>query len=121
MIPGTRLTLSLSIKSYPSSRYLFFSDVILVSKYRGSKGQTIKLIPFYMIDIIYKTVKPSYLKKLQIIENINNTMVEFIFIFSDLILIKQIIVSTTAVCCWLKQIFKKILPGGMSNFSLPIV
>ena len=36
-----------------------------------------------MIDIIYKTVKPSHLEKLQIIKNINNLMFQVIFIFSE--------------------------------------
>ena len=36
-----------------------------------------------MIDIIYETVKPSHLKKLQIIQNMNNLMFQVIFIFSD--------------------------------------
>ena len=61
----------------------FFSDVVLVSNYHGCKGETIKLIPYYMVDIIYKTVKPSHLKKLQIIQNIKNLMSQLIFIFSD--------------------------------------
>ena len=39
------------------------SDVILVSNYHGCKEEAIKLIPYYMIDIIYKTVKSSLLKK----------------------------------------------------------
>ena len=39
----------------------------------------------YLIGIIHKTVKPSHLEKLQIIQNINK-----------LILIKQIIVSSTS-------------------------
>ena len=34
-----------------------------------------------MIDIIYKTVKPSHLKKLQIIQNIKNLVFQVIFIF----------------------------------------
>ena len=46
-----------------------FSDVVLVSNYHGCKGEAIKLIPYYMTDIIYKTVKPSHLKKLQVIQN----------------------------------------------------
>ena len=41
-----------------------------------------------MIDIIYKTVKPSHLKKIQIIQNINNLMFQIIFIFFEWILIK---------------------------------
>ena len=42
-----------------------FYDVILVSNYLCRKGETIKLIPYFMIDvcIIYKTVKTSHLKK----------------------------------------------------------
>ena len=48
-----------------------------------------------MIDIICKTVKPSHLKELHIIQNIKNLMFQVIFIFSDLILTKQIIVSST--------------------------
>ena len=39
-----------------------FFDVILVSSYHGCKGENVKLIPYYMIDIIYKTVKSSHLK-----------------------------------------------------------
>ena len=45
-----------------------------------------------MIDIIYKTVKPSHLKKLQITQNLEILMFQVIFIFSDWILIKEIIV-----------------------------
>ena len=36
-----------------------------------------------MIDIIYKIVNPSHLEKLKIIQNINNLMLQVIFIFSD--------------------------------------
>ena len=56
-----------------------------------------------MIDIIHKTVKPSDLQKLQIIQNINK-----------LILIKQIIVSPTAFVLG-EQNFQKILPGVLSG------
>ena len=70
-----------------------------------------------MIDIIYKTVKPSQSKKLQVIQNIKNLM--FQVIFSDWILIKLIIVFSTPFYCWGKQIFERMLPGGMSNFLLP--
>ena len=38
-----------------------------------------------------------------------------IFIFSDWVMIKQIIVSSTPFYCWGKQIFERMLPGGMSN------
>ena len=68
-----------------------------------------------MINIVYKTVKPSHLKKLQTIQNIKNLMFQVIFIFSDWILIKQILVFFTPF--WGKQIFE--IPGGISNFLLP--
>ena len=47
-----------------------FSDVILLPNYHGCRGDVINLIPHYLIDIIYKTVKLSHLEKLQIIQNI---------------------------------------------------
>ena len=72
-----------------------------------------------MIDIIYKTVKPSHLKKLQAKQNIKNLLFQVIFIFSDWILIKQMIVPSTPFCCWKKQIFERMLPWVMSNFLLP--
>ena len=53
------------------------------------------LITHYLIEIIYKTVKPSHLEKLLIIQNINKLMYQVIFIFPDSILVKQIIVSST--------------------------
>ena len=84
IIPSTLPTLKLPTKSHPSSRYLgIFSGVDLVSNYHGCKRETIKLIPYYMIDIIYKTVKPSHLKKLQVIQNMKNQMLQVIFIFSE--------------------------------------
>ena len=61
-------------KKPPFNKVAIFSDVILVSNHYGCKGETIKFIPYYLTDIIYKTVKPSHLKKLQIIQNINNIM-----------------------------------------------
>ena len=67
IISGTLPTINLPIKSHPSSRKLFFPDVILVSNCHGCKGEAIKSIPYYMRDVIYKTVEPSHLKKLQII------------------------------------------------------
>ena len=81
-----------------------FSDVILVSSYPSCNRKTINLIPHYMIR------DRSYLEKLQIIQNINNLMFQVIFIFSDWILIKQIIVFSTTFCCWRKQVFKKFCP-----------
>ena len=38
-----------------------------------------KLITHYLIDIIYKTVKPSHLEKLQLMQNMNNLMFQVIF------------------------------------------
>ena len=66
-----------------------------MSSYHGCKEEAINLISHYLIDIIHKTVKPSHLEKIQIIQNINKVMFQVIFIFSDWILIKQIIVSST--------------------------
>ena len=60
-----------------------FSDVFLESYYHGCKGEAIKLIPYYMIDFIYKTIKPPHLKKLQVMQNIKNLMFQVICIFSD--------------------------------------
>ena len=60
--------------------------------YRGCKGDVINLVPQYMIDISYKTVKPSLLEKLQIIQIGNDLIFQVIFMFSDWFLIKQIIV-----------------------------
>ena len=83
--------MNLPIKSHTSLRKLFF-DEILVSNYHDCKGEAINLIPHYVIDINYKTVKPSHLEKLQNIQNINNLILQvFIFIFSEWILIEQII------------------------------
>ena len=83
IIPGELPTLNLPIKSYPSLRWLSFSDVILVSNYQGCKEEAINLIPQYLIDNIHKLVKPSHLEKLQIIQNINKLMFQVIFTFSD--------------------------------------
>ena len=74
--------MKLPIKSHPSSRSPFFPEVVLVLKYDGFKGEAIKLIPYDMIDIIYKTVKPSHYKKFPIIQNIKNLMFQVIFRFS---------------------------------------
>ena len=61
-----------------------------------------------MIDIIYKTVNPPHLKNLQILQNIKNRNFE---VANPSLL--------PPLCCWGKQIFKIMLPGGMSNFLLP--
>ena len=66
-------------------------------------------------DIIYKTVKPSHLEKLEIIRSINNLMFQVIFIFSAWILIKQIKVFSTHFCCWGETDFQKILVGVLSG------
>ena len=87
-----------------------FSDVILVSKYHGCKGGTTNPMQFYMIDIIYKTVKhlkKSHLKKLQIKQNINNLMIQVILIFSDWLLIKEILTYSNSFYYWGKRDFRK--------------
>ena len=45
-------------------KFAYFSNVILVPNYHGWNGEEINLIPPYLIEIIHKTVKPSYLEKL---------------------------------------------------------
>ena len=70
-----------------------------------------------MIDVIYKTVKPSHLKKLQIIQNIKNLILQVIFIFSDWSLIKLIIISSTPFCCWGEKIFERMPPEEWVIFS----
>ena len=70
-----------------------------------------------MIDIIYKTVMPSHLKKLQIILKIKSLMFQVIFIFSDWILIKQSFFLHPFLLL-VETDFRKILPGRTSNFLL---
>ena len=64
-----------------------------MSNYYGCKEEAMNLIPHYFIVIVYKTVKPSNLQKLQIIQNVNKVMFQVIFIFFDLFLIEQIIAT----------------------------
>ena len=84
-----------------------FSDLILVSKYHGCKGGTTKPMQYYMIDIIYKTVKQSHLKNLQIKKNINNLMIQVILTFSNWILIKKILIYSNSSYCWGERDFQK--------------
>ena len=93
-------------KQPPFIKVAILSDVILVSNYHGCKGETTNLVPHYMIDIIYKTVEPSHLEKLQIIQNKNSLILQVIFIFSDSILIKQIIVFSNSFYCWGNRFLK---------------
>ena len=81
-----------------------------MSNDHSCKEEAINLMPHYLKDIIHKTVKPSHLEKLQ---NINKIMFQVIFIFSDWISIKQIIVSSTPFVLGEKD-FQKILPGVLS-------
>ena len=83
-------------------------------KYHGCKGETINLLPHYLIDIIHKTVKPAHLEKLQIIENIKKLMFHAIFIFSDWIFIKQIVVSSTLSVLG-ETDFQKFVAGVLSE------
>ena len=66
-----------SYKNHPLSRATIFSDVTLVSNHHGCKGETISLIPYYMIDIIYKTVKPSHFQKITNHAKINKLMFQY--------------------------------------------
>ena len=87
---------------------------MLVSKYHLCKGETINLIPHYLIDVIYKTVKLSHLGKSQFILNINNLMFQIIVIFSDWIMIKQIIVFSFPFALG-ETDFQNILTGILSE------
>ena len=97
-----------------------FSDVYLVSNYHDCIREALKLVSYCMIDVIYKIVYPSHLKELQIVQNIKILIFEVILIFSDWILVKQIVIFSTPFCLWAKHIFDRTLPWGMSNFLLPI-
>ena len=70
-----------------------------MSYYHGCNGEAVNLTPHNMIDIIYKAVEQWHLEKLQTIQNKNNLMAQAIFIFSDWILINQIIVFSTPFIC----------------------
>ena len=82
--------------------------------------RSIKINIILYDDVIYKTVYPSHLKRLQIKQNIKNLIFEVILIFSDWILVKQIVIFSTPFCLWGKQIFDRTLPWEMSNFLLPM-
>ena len=60
-----------------------------------------------MIDIIYKALRLSHFQKLQMMQNIKNVMFQVIFIFSDWILIKQIIVSSNPILLFWEIDFQK--------------
>ena len=78
------------------------------------RGNKLNTTLFDLIDIIYKTVKPSNLEKLQIIKNINKLIFQVAFKFFDWILIKQIIVSSTPFVFG-ETDFQNILPGVLSG------
>ena len=80
----------------------------------GCKEEATNLIPHYLIDIIHKTVKASHLEKLQIIQDINKLTFQVIFISSEWIFIKQIIVSSTPFVLG-ETDFQNILPGVLSG------
>ena len=63
--------------------FFFFLNVDLVSNYHGFKGEIIKLMPYYMINIIYQIVNPLHLKKLEFVPNIKNIMFQVTFIIYD--------------------------------------
>ena len=84
-----------------------------MSNCHDCKEDVINLIPYYLTDI-YKTVKPTHLEKLQIIQNINKLMFQVIFIFFDWVLIEQIIASSTPSVLG-ETDFQKILHGVLSG------
>ena len=69
-------------KKPPFIKVAIFSDIVLVSNYHGYKGETIKLIPYYMIDIIDKT-KAITFEKIVNHTKYKKPNVQVIFIFSD--------------------------------------
>ena len=85
-----------------------------MSNYHCCKGDGINLIQYYLTDIIHKIVKASHLEKIQIIQNIYKLMFQFVFMFSDWILIKQIKVSSTPFVLG-ETDFQKSLSGGLSG------
>ena len=86
-----------------------------MSNYHGCKEEVINLIPHYLIDIIYKIVaKAITFRKIAIVPNGNKLMFQVIFIFSDWILIEQIIASSTPSVLG-ETDFQKILPGVLSG------
>ena len=77
---------------------------------RSNKVNTILYDRYYL-----QNCKANTIEKIANHTKYKNLMFQVIFIFSDRILIKQIIVSSTPSCCCGKQIFER----GMSNFLLP--
>ena len=74
--------------------------LVLVSNYYGCRrGNKINTL---LCDRCYLSNSESFtFEKLQIMQNINSSMFKVIFIFSDWILIKQIVVvSSTPFCYW---------------------
>ena len=71
-----------------------FSDVILVSNYHGCKEEVRNLVPHYLIDITYKIVAEAItFRIIAIVPNGNKLFFQIIFIFSDWILIEQIMIE----------------------------
>ena len=73
--------------------------IIKVASYIFWRNLSVKLIPHYLIDIIYKIVaKAITFRKIAIVPNGNKLMFQVIFIFSDWILTEQIIASSNPFC-----------------------
>ena len=80
----------------------------------GNKDEVINLIPHHLIDIIYKTVNPSHLEKLQLKQDVNKLIFPVIFIFSNWIFVEQIIASSTPSVLG-ENNFLKLPPGVLSG------
>ena len=86
-------------KKPPFIKVAIFFAVILVLNYYGSQEEVINLIPHYLIDIIYKIVaKAITFRKIAVVPNGNKLMIQVICIFSDWILIEQIIAYSHPFC-----------------------
>ena len=77
-----------------------FSDVILVSNYHGCKVKVANKLNTTLFDRHYlQNSKAITFRKIAIIPNGNKLVFQVIFIFSDLILIEQIIAFSTYPFC----------------------
>ena len=70
-----------------------------MSNYHGCKEEVRNLVPHYLIDITYKIVAEAItFRIIAIVPNGNKLLFQIIFIFSDWILIEQIIASPHRFC-----------------------
>ena len=94
---------------------VIFFDVILVSNYHGCKEEVANELNTTLFGRHYlQNCKAITFRKIAIIPNGNKLMFQVIFIFSDWILIEQIIASSSPSVLG-KTDFQKILAGVLSG------